>query len=118
MLTNDPGVVAKFLSKHGQVIYKSMSSVRSIVKELKASSLEAVEKLGPVFFQQRIVGQNIRAHVIGAKTVACMIRSDGVDYRYAASTIEPVALPQEIANAPTGRAFTSSRKQSPNTICP
>lgn len=98
LVTNDSGLVKDFLARHGRVVYKSMSSVRSIVKELEVSSLDAVEKLGPVFFQQRIVGQNIRVHVIGEKTVACMIRSDGVDYRYAASSIEPIALPEHVAS--------------------
>jgi glutathione synthase/RimK-type ligase-like ATP-grasp enzyme len=97
LVTNDPGLARDFLLRHGRVIYKSMSSVRSIVKELEASSLDAVEKLGPVFFQQRIVGPNIRVHVIGENTVACMIRSDGVDYRYATSSIEPMALPEDLA---------------------
>lgn len=97
LVTNDSGLAKDFLSRHGSVIYKSMSSVRSIVKELQPSLLESIARLGPVFFQQRIMGRNIRVHVVGEKTVACLIRSDGVDYRYAQSVIEPIALPADIA---------------------
>jgi glutathione synthase/RimK-type ligase-like ATP-grasp enzyme len=99
LVTNDPGQAKDFLSRHGRVIYKSMSSVRSIVKELQVASLHAVERLGPVFFQQRITGQNIRVHVIGEKAVSCAVCSDGVDYRYAPSRIEPMTLPEDV----TGR---------------
>jgi glutathione synthase/RimK-type ligase-like ATP-grasp enzyme len=98
LVTNDLRLAKDFLLRHGRVIYKSMSSVRSIVKELQPPSLDAIERLGPVLFQQRIVGQEIRVHVIGEKAVACKISSESVDYRYARSSIEPMALPGDVAN--------------------
>jgi glutathione synthase/RimK-type ligase-like ATP-grasp enzyme len=98
LVTNNPDLASDFLSRHGSVVYKSMSSVRSVVRELKASALDAIDRLGPVFFQQRINGQNIRVHVIGERTVACRIRATGVDYRYAPASIEPMALGEDVAS--------------------
>ncbi|HEY7392538.1 MAG TPA: hypothetical protein VH640_28720 [Bryobacteraceae bacterium] len=97
LVTNNPELARDFLSRHGSVVYKSMSSVRSVVRELEASALDAIDRLGPVFFQRRINGQNIRVHVIGERTVACRIRATSVDYRYAAASIEPMALREDVA---------------------
>jgi glutathione synthase/RimK-type ligase-like ATP-grasp enzyme len=97
LVTNDPATIRDFLSRYGAVIYKSMSSVRSIVRELDDATLDVAGQLGPVFFQQRIVGDNVRVHVIGEKTVACRIQSQSVDYRYAPSSIVPFDLSDEIA---------------------
>jgi len=96
LVTNDPQRVRDFHSACGSVVYKSMSCIRSIVKELEISSLAGFGKFGPVFLQQRIVGRNIRVHVVGARTFACVVRSEGIDYRYAPSTIEPMALPDGV----------------------
>jgi len=97
IVTNDRDRIREFQSKHGSVIYKSMSSIRSVVKELRPGALDVIRNLGPVLFQQRIVGRNIRVHVIREKTAACAIQSDGIDYRYAPSSIEPVAISDDIA---------------------
>jgi glutathione synthase/RimK-type ligase-like ATP-grasp enzyme len=97
LVTNDQATIHDFLAHHGSVIYKSMSSVRSIVKELDPAILDVVGRLGPIFLQQRIVGDNIRVHVIEERTVACRVHSQAVDYRYAPSRIAPFDLPEEIA---------------------
>lgn len=97
LVTNEPDRVREFQARHSRIIYKSMSSVRSIVEELDAKALNAIEPMGPVMFQERVVGTNIRVHVIGGEATACVIHSEGVDYRYAASSIAPFALPNEVA---------------------
>jgi glutathione synthase/RimK-type ligase-like ATP-grasp enzyme len=97
LVTNEPDRVREFQARHSRIIYKSMSSVRSIVQELDASALNAIGQMGPVMFQQRVMGTNFRVHVIGGKAVACVIHSDGVDYRYAPSNIAPFALPNDVA---------------------
>ena len=96
VITNDLSEVRCFLSRHGSVIYKSMSSVRSIVKELHAPMLDSLGNIGPALFQQRIVGDNLRVHVIGESAFACLIRSRSVDYRYGPASLEPAHLPDEI----------------------
>lgn len=97
VITNDPATIRAFVARHRSVIYKSMSSVRSIVKQFDVSMLDAIGRIGPTFFQQRVVGDNVRVHVIGEKTMACRIESQSLDYRYGRSTLAPFDLPQGIA---------------------
>ena len=97
LVTNEPDRVREFQTRHSRIIYKSMSSVRSIVQEFDANMLDAIGRMGPVMFQQRVMGTNIRVHVITRRTVACIIHSDDVDYRYAPSRIAPFALPNDVA---------------------
>jgi glutathione synthase/RimK-type ligase-like ATP-grasp enzyme len=97
LITNDPVAIRDFAARHRSVIYKSMSSVRSIVKEFDVSTLDAVGRIGPAFFQRRIVGDNIRVHVVADEAMACRIESQSIDYRYGRFAVEPFDLPQEIA---------------------
>ncbi|MEP6691580.1 MAG: RimK domain-containing protein ATP-grasp [Gemmatimonadaceae bacterium] len=98
LVTNEPDRAREFQRRHGRVIYKSMSSVRSVVQELDASALDAIGPMGPVLFQERVIGTNVRAHVVGEAVFAAAIESDGVDYRYADATrMSRAELPPEIA---------------------
>ncbi len=98
LVSNDREQIRAFHARHGRVVYKSMSSVRSIVKELDPGVLEAAGPLGPVLFQQRVSGHNVRVHVVRQATFACAIESEAVDYRYAPAGLSPVDLPPEIAS--------------------
>jgi glutathione synthase/RimK-type ligase-like ATP-grasp enzyme len=99
LVTTDPDAARAFLTRHGQVIYKSLSSVRSIVKRLDSKRLEALHNIQncPTLFQQYIAGTDYRVHVVGDLTLATMVGSDADDYRYdrAAERIA-VELPEEI----------------------
>ena len=106
IITNDLSEVRYFLSRHGSVIYKSMSSVRSIVKELHACMLDSLGNIGPALFQQRIVGDNLRVHLIGEKVFSCLVRSPSIDYRYGPASLETAHLPDEI----TARCITLARE--------
>ena len=98
LVSNDPDQIREFHIRHKQTIYKSMSSVRSVVKEFEMTALDGIGRMGPVLFQQRVMGENIRVHVIRDKAFACLIQSDGVDYRYAPSQFASFSLPSEVAN--------------------
>jgi len=97
LVTNDRALALRFLAAQGRVIYKSMSSVRSIVKELSASDLDGIE-LGPVLFQQLIVGRHVRVHVVADRCFACQIDSDSIDYRYAPNRRLPLSVPAAIGD--------------------
>lgn len=97
VITNNRAHVKEFQGRHGQVVYKSMSSVRSIVRELDHGALDHIERMGPVLFQQHVAGTNIRVHVVGEETIACAIESEGIDYRYARSNVAPFSLPTDVA---------------------
>jgi len=96
LVTNDPSEIREFRARHGSLIYKSMSNVRSVVKELAIEDLDG-KVLGPVQFQQRIAGQNIRVHVVGDDCFACAIETEGTDYRYAPSRMTSITLPYDVA---------------------
>lgn len=85
LITNDPDLVREFRQRHGKVIYKSISGIRSIVQTLEEKDLERIEKIRwcPTQFQEFIEGANVRVHVIGKRAFATRVQSEAVDYRYA-----------------------------------
>lgn len=103
LITNDPDLAREFRARHGSVIYKSLSGVRSIVTELTDADDARLELLRwcPTQFQEFVDGENIRVHVVGTRTFATRVRSDAVDYRYAArqvgtpAELEAYELPSE-----------------------
>lgn len=105
LVTNDPDLVRTFVADHGQVIYKSISSERSIVKTLDSGDLARLEQIRwcPVQFQAYVEGTDVRVHTVGQTVFATAIQTDATDYRYAvrqtgeAATMEPYELPAPIA---------------------
>jgi glutathione synthase/RimK-type ligase-like ATP-grasp enzyme len=85
LVTTDPDAVREFWLRHGTVIYKSTSGVRSIVNRLTAANAGRLSHLHwcPTQFQQYIPGHDYRVHVVGDETFATEIVSDADDYRYA-----------------------------------
>jgi len=85
VLTSDPEAVRAFRARHGRVIYKSASGVRSIVRELSGPRLDDLERVRalPTQFQHLLTGVNVRVHVVGTEVHACEVDSATIDYRYA-----------------------------------
>jgi glutathione synthase/RimK-type ligase-like ATP-grasp enzyme len=84
LVSNNPRHVVQFKANYPNVIYKSTSSVRSIVHKLSESPGQDFEKVRnlPTQFQEFIPGEDIRVHVVGQKIFATNITSPEVDYRY------------------------------------
>jgi hypothetical protein len=104
LLTTDPGAVQDFRRTHGAIIYKSVSAMRSIVSQLRPEDEERLDGVSwcPTQFQRRIVGPEVRAHVIGDEILACEIITKADDYRYASLSgdsleIRPYELPPDCA---------------------
>jgi glutathione synthase/RimK-type ligase-like ATP-grasp enzyme len=105
LVTNDPSAARAFAAEHhDDVIYKSVSGVRSIVRRFDATQAERLPLLrhGPAQFQQRIAGDDLRVHVVADRIFATRITTPSIDYRYAASDgqsiqMQPAELPDEIA---------------------
>src|SRR5262245_55487026 len=102
LITNDPRRVREFRDFHGRSIYKSCSSVRSIVQEWNPDDphIDRIRLL-PTQFQAFVPGVNVRVHVIGDTVIPTEIASTATDYRYSrrqGSDIEllPAVLPGEI----------------------
>jgi glutathione synthase/RimK-type ligase-like ATP-grasp enzyme len=106
LVTNDADAARAFHAKHGDVIYKSLSGVRSIVRRLGPEGVARLECLrnGPAQFQAFVEGDNVRVHTVADRVFAARIRCDAVDYRYAhrdglSMAMEPTTLPRAIERA-------------------
>jgi hypothetical protein len=104
IITNDAHALAVFAAHHGTLIYKSASGIRSIVAVYDPADLSREADLAtcPTQFQRRIMGTDVRVHVVGSRLFACQVRSSAVDYRYPAGDAEwpelaPCSLPSVIA---------------------
>jgi hypothetical protein len=88
LVTTDPTAALAFRERHGSVIYKSTSGVRSIVSRLGPEHQDRLADIGncPTQFQQYISGTDCRVHVVGNTVFAAEIISDVDDYRYAGRT--------------------------------
>lgn len=108
LITNTPDRARAFVTaateKGSEVIFKSASSVRSIVRTVDQDDLDRLDQLRicPVQFQERVEGRDVRVHVVGDEVFATRIATTGVDYRYASreeggsTELEPIALSPKI----------------------
>lgn len=96
LVTTDVGAARAFLGRHGRIIYKSISGIRSIVAaiEIGTTSADQLDRLGhgPVQLQQWIEGTDVRVHVVGDSWFATSVTSDATDYRYAGPDGKPAVL--------------------------
>jgi hypothetical protein len=101
LITTDPAAVRAFWELHGDVIYKSVSGVRSRVSRLQPVHLERFSNLPscPTQFQKYVPGTDIRAHVVGSEVFASEVECHDDDYRYPAGdspVLRSCSLPTEI----------------------
>ncbi len=84
-ITSSWDAMAEFKQEYENIIFKSISSTRSIVKQLNDDFIVHKEKIKflPVQFQESLIGTNIRVHVVGDVLFATKVDSETVDYRYA-----------------------------------
>ncbi|MFO1499298.1 MAG: RimK domain-containing protein ATP-grasp [Verrucomicrobiota bacterium] len=112
LITTDPDAARQFLRHHREVIYKSISSVRSIVTRLRADDPTAYERLAdvancPTQFQEYIAGEEYRIHTVGKQVFASRIISDADDYRHPErSNTQTQIVPAEV---PSGLGALCSR---------
>ena len=84
LVTTDPEEAQAFWERHGVVIYKSVSGLRSIVSRLKLEHRERLADVAccPTQFQRYIPGRDHRVHVVGDEVFASEVITDATDYRY------------------------------------
>jgi glutathione synthase/RimK-type ligase-like ATP-grasp enzyme len=101
LITTDPEAALQFWRRHGTVIYKSLSGVRSIVSRVSDAHTARFDDIAscPTQFQQYIEGSEYRVHVIGETVLASEILSAADDYRYSAEPTKMLAceLPGGVA---------------------
>jgi hypothetical protein len=105
LVTNDVEELQFFYDRHAQVVYKSVSGMRSRITRLSPQIL--AERRGdlvhcPTQFQEYIAGVDYRVHVVGNEVFSCEIRSDRDDYRFpgdgATTEVISTCLPSEVAS--------------------
>jgi len=103
LITNDPEAVRRFYEDcQREVVYKSLSGVRSIVRRLRPEHLERLPLLrhSPAQFQAFIPGDNVRVHTVGDRLFASRVTSEAVDYRYGGREGHDVVMePTEVTPA-------------------
>jgi hypothetical protein len=112
LVTSDPEEARRFCDEHGgEVIYKSLSGVRSIVRKVGAEHLSRLDLLrhAPAQFQALIPGDNVRVHTVDGRCFATRVHSGAVDYRYARrdglqTEMEPDEIPPHVGDACVGLA--------------
>ena len=104
LITTDPETVREFWERHGDVIYKSVSGVRSIVSRLRPADNDRLEDVTwcPTQFQQYVPGVDYRVHVVGDEVFCSKVESEADDYRYgsrqgATVSVEPATLTENWA---------------------
>jgi hypothetical protein len=105
LITTDPQAVLDFRDRHGKIIYKSISGVRSIVQTFADTDLPRLNAVRwcPTQFQQYVDGTDVRVHVVDDEVYATRIESEAVDYRYAkrqvgeAAQLSATELDDEVA---------------------
>jgi len=103
LITTDPDAVRAFRTRHRDVIFKSISGVRSIVTRLPPEAMRSLDDVQhcPTQFQAYVPGVDYRVHVVAKAWFACRIVSSADDYRYAGSfgrpSITASTLPDAIA---------------------
>jgi hypothetical protein len=105
LITNDPDLVRAFRARHGRIIYKSISGVRSIVQTLTDEDMMRIDNIRwcPTQFQAFVEGTNVRVHTVGDKVFATGINTEATDYRYAHrqsgdhAELRPVELSDDLA---------------------
>ena len=111
LITTDPESAVEFCDRFGDVVYKSVSGVRSIVSRVTPEKRAQFDAVGacPTQFQQYVGGVDYRVHVVGDDAFVCELVSEADDYRYverqgAAVTRRQVDLPDECLDRCRGLA--------------
>ena len=98
LITNDPELVRGFRAKHGRIVYKSISAIRSIVQVLEDEDESRLERIRwcPTQFQAFVDGTNLRVHTIGDEVFPTAVKTDATDYRYAGVQAGEAAALREV----------------------
>ena len=104
LVTDDPEEVLTFRAEHVRVVYKSVSGVRSIVRELDDTAIGRLDRIRalPTQFQQYVPGTDVRVHIVGSRVFATEVVSQALDYRYAtrdglSASLSAHDLPDDVA---------------------
>jgi hypothetical protein len=118
LITNDPSTARAFIEgaweAGGNVIYKSISGVRSIVQMVQPGDFARLDRIRwcPTQFQRHVRGTDVRVHVVGHSVFAVAIDSAATDYRYAArqSGVDATLSPTELDRAAAAKCVALAER--------
>jgi hypothetical protein len=86
LVTTEPDAARRYWGQHGDVVYKSVSGVRSRVARLRPADAGRLADVAncPTQLQRYVPGTDVRVHVVGRQVFATQVASDADDYRYPA----------------------------------
>ena len=101
LVTTDPRTAREFIHQHRDVLFKSVSGIRSRVRRVTPADLDRLDDVRtcPTQFQRRVPGTDVRVHVVGREVFPTRVTCDADDYRYAVqqgkepATLTPTDLP-------------------------
>jgi glutathione synthase/RimK-type ligase-like ATP-grasp enzyme len=104
LITTDAAAADAFWHRHGNVVYKSLSGVRSRVARLEKAQAARLRDLVwcPTQFQQYVPGDEYRVHIVGRMVFVTRIVCGADDYRYPGEEpvrLEPSRLPLDVESA-------------------
>src|SRR5262249_26832422 len=84
LLTNDAEQATEFLDEVPAAVFKGASGDKTIASAYQPELRSRLPALAasPVLFQERILGTDVRTHLIGSVFVSERIASDAVNYQY------------------------------------
>lgn len=84
-VSNDPAWMESTVQADGNWINKGCSSIRTVAAVVDKSEVGRANSLrrSPSLFQRRVLGDDVRLHMVGDSPIALRIQCDRVDYRYA-----------------------------------
>ena len=101
LVTNDEAAARAFLAEVPSAVFKGASGAKTIASEFTVDRHSKLHLLraSPVLFQERIVGADVRTHLIGDSHISERIDSSGVNYQFdrGHKTYEPLTVPDDIA---------------------
>ncbi len=111
LVTTDPDAAAAFWLRHGDVVYKSVSGIRSKVSRLHESDRDRLDdvRFCPTQFQQFVHGVDHRVHVVGDRVFATRVDCPADDYRYSGD-LRPVLTAADIGSVLEERCVALSRR--------
>lgn len=101
-VSTDPNYVYARTSPDGSWIYKGVSGERTIARLLDEETYFRVGSelsAGPVLFQRRVRGRDVRVHVVGTEVFGVAVKTKAIDYRYpgdASVSFESIEVPPSI----------------------
>lgn len=100
LVSSDRSALVTF-ARQGRTILKAISGIRADAREVTPDELGSFRaEQGPIQLQRRIIGEDLRVHVVGSQAFAERISTVAVDYRRSANdtvTFTPHDLPEELA---------------------